>query len=233
MRIDRFIGQMTAMSRSEASLAVRKGRVAVDGVVLRDPSAHIDPERQSVTIDGKETSYKKNVYIMMNKPVGAVCATEDGDLTVIDLLPPGLKRTGLFPCGRLDKNTTGFVLITDNGKLAHRLLAPASHVAKTYRFSLKFPFSDEDIALLEKGIVLEDGSVTLPCGLKRLSSNEGEITLHEGKFHQIKRMFLAVHNQVRTLSRISFAGIPLDKELAPGKCRLLSEDEAALLESYL
>ncbi len=231
MRLDRFFSVTGTLSRSEASKFIRKGAVSIDGKIESDPAKHIDPEKQTVCLNGQKIIYSRYTYIMMNKPVGAVCATEDGGLTVIDLLPEKEKRMQLFPCGRLDKNTTGFVLITDNGTLAHRLLSPSSHCEKSYRFLLKFPYSNEDIATLENGVPLDE-KVTKPCKIKRLSDYEGEITLHEGKFHQIKRMFEYVHNQVRELSRISFAEIPLDAELKFGEWRFLTDNEIAILESY-
>lgn len=216
------------MSRSEASKAIRGGSVAVDGKKITDPAAHIDTECQCVSIGGEIVTYRKFTYIMMNKPKGVVCATEDGDTTVIDLLPDEERRRGLFPCGRLDKNTTGFVLITDDGILAHRLLSPMHHVAKTYRFVLKFPFSDDDIKILESGVEL-DTFTAMPCEIERLSDREGEITLREGKFHQIKRMFESVHNQVRELTRVSFASLPLDRSLDLGEWRYLEESEISTL----
>ncbi len=228
LRLDKFFVFVGKMTRSEASKTIRGGGVAVDGKKITDPATHIDPDRQIVSLCGQTVVYRKFTYIMMNKPKGVVCATEDGDRTVIDLLPEEERRRGLFPCGRLDKNTTGFVLVTDDGTLAHRLLSPNHHVAKVYRFLLKFPFSDDDIRTLESGVEL-DGFTTLPCEIKRLSDREGEITLREGKFHQIKRMFEYVHNRVRELTRISFASLPLDASLDLGKWRYLDENEISTL----
>lgn len=230
MRLDRFFTETATCSRSEASALIRRGAVSVDGVIVRDPSAHIDPERQRIALSGREIRYRRNLYIMMNKPKGVVCATEDGSATVIDLLPENLRKADLFPCGRLDKNTAGFVLITDNGPLAHRLLSPKYHVDKTYRFTVKFPLSDADIAILEAGVDIGD-YVTKPCKIERLGEREGNITLSEGKFHQIKRMMESVHNQITDLERISFAGIGLDRSLAPGQWRMLTDPEEKTLES--
>lgn len=228
MRLDKFFVFVGKLSRKQAAEAIRGGRVSVDGLFVRDPARHIDPEAQSVTLDSQPVVYRRFTYIMMNKPKDVVCATEDGDRTVIDLLPDEERRRGLFPCGRLDKNTTGFVLITDDGTLAHRLLAPANHVAKTYRFTLKYPFSDDDIKVLDVGVVLDDFT-TRPCEISRISDRDGLITIHEGKFHQIKRMFESVHNQVRELSRISFGTLPLDGGLALGEWRYLTDDEISTL----
>lgn len=228
MRLDRFFVFVGKLSRKQAAAAIRGGRVTLDGVAVRDPALHIDPETVCITLDCEPVVYRRYTYIMMNKPKDVVCATEDGDKTVIDLLPDEERRRGLFPCGRLDKNTTGFVLITDDGTLAHRLLAPANHVAKTYRFTLKYPFSDDDIKTLEIGVPLDDFT-TRPCEISRVSDREGSITIHEGKFHQIKRMFEFVHNQVRELSRISFGTLPLDDGLALGEWRYLTDDEISTL----
>ena len=166
---------------------------------------------------------------MLNKPEGVVSATEDGrERTVLDLLPSGVRNDRMFPCGRLDKNTLGLMLITDNGELAHKLLAPKSHVSKTYAFRLKFPLSDADIAQLESGVDI-GGYVTAPCCVKRTDEREGKITLTEGKYHQIKLMMAAVHNQVTYLERVTFGPLVLDAALKRGEWRYLSDDEIALL----
>lgn len=230
MRLDRFFTETATCSRSQASAMIRRGEVCVDGRPIRDPATHVDPESQRITLKGREIRYRPNLYIMLNKPQGVVCATEDGGRTVIDLLPENLRKADLFPCGRLDKNTTGFVLITDNGPLAHRLLSPKYHVDKSYRFAVKFPLTDAEIALLEKGVDIGD-HVTAPCRIERIGQREGIITLSEGKFHQIKRMMEAVHNQITGLCRISFAGIGLDGSLAPGGWRMLTDSEEKLLEN--
>ncbi len=230
MRLDRFFTETATCSRSEASGLIRRGAVSVDGVTVRDPATHVDPETQKIALNGREIRYRRNLYIMMNKPKGVVCATEDSGKTVLDLLPENLRKADLFPCGRLDKNTTGFVLITDNGPLAHRLLSPKYHVDKTYRFAVKFPLTDDEIARLEAGVDI-GGYISKPCTIARLGEREGTITLSEGKFHQIKRMMESVHNQITDLSRLSFAGIELDRSLAPGEWRMLIDSEEKTLES--
>lgn len=231
MRLDRFLTAAADCTRSQAAALIRRGEVCVDGSPVRDPGLHVDPDGQRITLQGRELSCRKNLYIMMNKPKGVVCATEDGDRTVIDLLPENLRRRKPFPCGRLDKNTTGLILITDNGPLSHRLLSPKSHVEKVYRYRVKFPLTGEEIARLEVGVNLGDFT-TAPCRIRPLGDREGEITLSEGKFHQIKRMMESVHNQITDLSRISFAGIALDPALAPGEWRELSESEEKELELH-
>ncbi|MGM9637124.1 MAG: pseudouridine synthase [Eubacteriales bacterium] len=230
MRLDRFFTESAICSRSKASDYIRKGSVSVDGRIVRDPSVHIDPEKQTVCLSGSPILYRKNRYLMMNKPQGVVSATEDGGKTVLDLLPENLRNAGLFPCGRLDKNTVGLMLITDNGPLAHTLLAPKSHVEKVYRFRVKFPLSAEDVGKLRSGVDI-GGYVTKPCELTLSDGFNGEITLHEGKFHQIKLMMEAVHNQITFLERICFGPLKLDRSLAPGEWRYLTEDEQKMLET--
>jgi 16S rRNA pseudouridine516 synthase len=231
MRLDRYLTEMGVCSRSEGSKRIRRGDVTVDGNLCKDPSFHIEPGKQTVLFNGQEISYLPFRYIMMNKPEGVVSATEDGKKTVLDLLPDDLRKFNLFPCGRLDKNTVGFVLLTDNGTLAHILLAPKSHVEKVYRFETERPYTDEDISKLEGGILL-DGYRTKPCKVRRLSETFGEITLSEGKYHQIKRMFSALCNKIVFLERISFAGIPLDASLERGKWRFLTDCEVSSLEKF-
>ena len=162
---------------------------------------------------------------MLNKPEGVVSATEDGrERTVLDLLPSGVRNDRMFPCGRLDKNTLGLMLITDNGELAHKLLAPKSHVDKKYRFKSRDAINPEDAMRFEGGLTLEDGYETLPCSVEMISEREGRITLREGKYHQIKRMMIAVHNQITSLMRISYGPLTVDG-LGEGEWRYLTDDE--------
>ena len=230
MRIDKFLTETGTCSRSEAGKAVRRGEVLLNGRAVRSASEQIDPEKDRLTFRGEEIVYRKYTYIILNKPEGVVSATEDGDVTVIDLLPEQLRRLSLFPCGRLDKYTVGFVLLTNDGALAHRLLSPKHHVEKCYRFLSRSPLSDEDMARLEAGVDI-GGYFTAPCRLER----EGEgylITLTEGKYHQIKRMLEAVGNKITFLERISFAGIALPAELARGEWRYLTENEEKQLQEW-
>ena len=229
MRLDKMISSTGIASRSQIASAVRGGRVLVDGVVARKADMQIDPDAASVVYCGTPICYRKFTYIMLNKPEGYVSATEDGRLpTVIELLPEELQKIGLFPCGRLDKNTLGLMLLTNDGDTSHRLLVPKSHVTKTYAFRLKFPLSDADIAALESGVDI-GGYVTAPCRVVRDGEKEGKITLTEGKYHQIKLMMEAVHNQVTHLERISFGPLVLDPALTRGEWRYLSDDEIAAL----
>ena len=229
MRLDKMISSTGIASRSQISAAVRAGRVLVDGAVAKKADMQVDPDKVSVIYCGTPVCYRKYTYIMLNKPEGYVSATEDGKLpTVIELLPEELQKIGLFPCGRLDKNTLGLMLLSNDGDTSHRLLAPKSHVAKTYAFRLKFPLSDADIAQLECGVDI-GGYVTAPCAVERTDEREGRITLTEGKYHQIKLMMEAVHNQVTYLERVTFGPLVLDTALKRGEWRYLGDDEIALL----
>ena len=229
MRLDKMISSTGIASRSQISSAVRAGKVLVDGAVAKKADMQVDPDKVSVIYCGTPVCYRKYTYIMLNKPEGYVSATEDGKLpTVIELLPAELQKIGLFPCGRLDKNTLGLMLLSNDGDTAHRLLAPKSHVTKTYAFRLKFPLSDADIAQLESGVDI-GGYVTAPCSVERTDEREGRITLTEGKYHQIKLMMEAVHNQVTYLERVTFGPLVLDGALARGEWRYLGDDEVALL----
>ena len=233
MRIDKLISEVGYASRSEAAKAARKGNVTVNGEEVKDLSRHIDPERDVVTYFGEVIEYTKNVYIMMNKPEGYVSSTDDpSGPTVIELLPERMQAWGLFPCGRLDKNTVGLVLLTNDGIAAHRMLSPKKHVEKTYFFRLKKPILAEEIETLEKGVDIGD-CVTKPCRVDMQTETEGHITLVEGKYHQIKRMAEAVGNKITYLERVTFAGISLDRSLARGEFRFLNEEEMALIKPYL
>lgn len=225
IRLDKFLSETGTLSRSEGGKAIRNGRITVNDIVAKKPETKVDPENDIIALDGNEISYRKFTYIMMNKPQGIVSATDDpNEKTVIDLLPDNLKKLGLFPCGRLDKNTVGLVILTNNGPLAHKLLAPKSHAEKEYYFETKFPFSDDDIKSLENGVDI-GGYTTAPCKVIRESEKSGRIILTEGKYHQIKFMLVAVHNQIRFLKRIRFASVILPDDLSEGEWRLLDEDE--------
>ncbi len=237
MRLDKYLSLCGVASRTESSRAVRVGEVLVNGVPARRADVHIDPDTATVIFRGVPVVYRQYTYILMHKPGGVVSATEDGrEQTVLDLLSDDVRRIRppLFPCGRLDKYTTGLMLLTNNGDLAHRLLAPDRHVDKTYRYRVKFPLSDEDISALEGGVDI-GGYVTAPCRVARDADDPlrtGYITLHEGKYHQIKLMMEARHNQITELHRMIFGPLSLDGSLSPGEWRFLSDKEIAALESH-
>ena len=232
IRLDRYLAQSGLYSRSEASKAIRRGAVTVDGAVIRDPSSKVDEGAVSVTADGKKIPWARVVWVMLNKPAGTVSTTDPDPRSVLALLPPEYRRMGLFPCGRLDVDTTGLLLLTNDGEAAHRLLSPKKHCEKTYRFTC-LPITEEQRERLEAGVELGDFE-TQPASV-RLDAPEdrehGEITVTEGKFHQIKRMFQAVGSEILTLERVRFAGLNLDPALRRGEWRLLNDEEAAGLGS--
>lgn len=233
MRLDKFLSETGTLSRSESKKAAKSGRICVNGLPVRDTSLHISPESDTVTLDGEEIGYSRYTYIMLNKPDGLVSATEDErEETVLSLLPDKLQKIGLFPCGRLDKNTLGLLLLTNNGELAHYMLSPSRHVEKTYRFKCATALSEEDVQLLCRGVDIGEKRSTQEASVTLFSSTSGEITVTEGKYHQIKRMFLAVGNKITYLERTAFAGISLDTSLSRGQWRFLSEEEIGKIEKY-
>ena len=233
MRIDKFISDAGLLSRKETALAAKRGQLLVDGAAVRDVSRHIDPEKQTVTLFGRVVEYRRFTYVMLNKPEGYVSATEDTRLPVVtELLPEELQRQDLFPVGRLDRDTVGMMILTNDGAAAHDLLSPRHHVTKEYRFECDLPLPLGTEERFAECITLADG---YECKPARLVCNAdrcgGVITLTEGKYHQIKRMIAASGSHVTYLERISFAGIPLDTRLSRGEWRYLTEDEAAHLLS--
>lgn len=231
MRLDKFIVDSGLATRTEIAKAAKNGAVTVNGVVVRRASGHIDPVCDTVTYCGREVVYREFTYVMLNKPDGYVSATSD-DLspTVLELLPKELQKIGLFPCGRLDKNTLGLMILTNNGPLSHKLLAPKNHVDKKYRFEVKFPISESDVKELEAGVDI-GGYMTAPCKVEMIAEREGYIILTEGKYHQIKLMAEAVHNQITFLERVTFGPIKLDEKLSRGEWRYLNEEEQKILEA--
>ena len=234
MRLDKLLGLAGCCTRSEAKRIIRSGGVTVNGKAARSGEEKVDPLRDTVIFCGQPVVYRQYTYIMMNKPQGVVSATEDGrDPTVLDLLPSDMRKKDLFPCGRLDKNTLGLVLITDNGALAHRLLAPRSHVEKKYYFQSKLPLTEDQATRFESGLTLEDGYETKPAKISLEGEGDrGVITLVEGKYHQIKRMLEALDNKITYLERIQFGNLTLDPALSRGEWRYLTEEEITVLESH-
>lgn len=230
MRLDKFISDQTGCGRKTAAELIRKGKVTVNGTAVKDPSAHITPEKDEICSAGERLTYSEHIYIMLNKPSGYVCSTDDPvSRTVLDLLPENMQRKGLFPAGRLDKDTTGFVLITDDGELAHKILSPRSHAEKEYEVRLERPLSPDTAERFAAGIDI-GGEICRPARL--ITSDDPlsvNIIITEGKFHQIKRMFAAADNHVEGLKRIRIGGVCLDERLSEGECRLLSDEETALL----
>lgn len=229
MRLDKFLCDQNKGSRSKLREQIRKGLAAVNGQVVRDPGAQIVPEEDLVTFRGEAVTYCKYVHYMLNKPAGVVSATRDRrEQTVLQLLETDQK--GLFPVGRLDKDTEGLLLITNDGELAHQLLSPTKHVDKTYLVTVKRALKPAEIEALEQGVLLsEREKPTLPGKVEVLSETQIYLTIHEGRFHQVKRMLQAVDNEVLALKRIRFGPLALDPGLAPGESRPLSPEETALL----
>ncbi len=228
MRLDKFLSNMGKASRSESGRLARCGKITVNGVIVKKADIHIDESKDIICVNGVTVNYKKYAYIMLNKPEGYVSATDDDrEKTVLDLLPDEERRLNLFPCGRLDKNTLGLVILTNDGDSAHKCLSPKHHVDKIYKFECKLPLTYENVQALEKGVDI-GGYLTKPCKISMYNETSGEITLTEGKYHQIKRMLEAVDNKITYLERITFGGIKLDSSLARGEWRYLTADEEAL-----
>lgn len=231
IRLDRFLSNQLNISRNDAKELIKKRLVTVNGETAKLFDMKIDPSFDSVTNGGRSVTYRKHIYIMLNKPAGVVCATRDRlSETVLELIPEDLRREGLFPAGRLDKDTVGFVFITDDGELAHEILSPKKHVEKKYFARLEKPVSDKDIDAFAGGLNIDDGEKCLPAVLEASDKpSEVFITLREGKYHQIKRMAEAIGNKILYLKRISIGGLELDPSLPEGQCRELTPEEISLL----
>ncbi len=228
-RLDKLFSSCAIMTRSECQTAIKSKRVTVNGSVVTSPSLKVDASVDEILLDGKKPNFKKFVYIMLNKPSGVVSATEDGESkTVIDILPSEYKRQGLFPCGRLDKDTVGLVIITNDGVSAHKRLAPKNFTKKDYYFEVLDEVLDSQVEIIENGVTLKDGYTTRPCEVKMLTKTSGYVTLTEGKYHEIKRIFGSIGNKISYLKRVSFGGIVLDETLEEGSCRYLTTSEEEL-----
>lgn len=236
-RLDKIISNLGYGSRKEIKAIARKGLIEVDGVIIKDSSMNVDPEKSVIKINGEEIFYREYIYLMMNKPDGVISATHDNrDETVIDLLEIDHQAFDPFPVGRLDKDTVGLLLLTNDGELNHRLISPKWKVDKVYYAKIDKKVTEKDIEAFKKGITLDDGYVCKEAKLEILnSSDEGSeinLTIQEGKFHQVKRMFEAVDKKVVYLKRIEFGGLSLDEELEEGEYRELTEEELAQLKSF-
>ncbi len=232
IRIDKFISSQNLGSRKDVSIFLRKSLVTVNDIVVKNSSMKIDPSTDKVCLDGKLIEYSKFIYIMMNKPKGLLCATRDRAKTVLDIVPDELKRRELFPAGRLDKDTTGLLIITDDGEFAHKMLSPKSHVYKLYRAKLDTAITEDDIKAFANGIKVKEFDF-LPCELiiDKSQENSAFVKIREGKFHQVKRMFGAVNKTVIELERLEIGMLKLDETLGQGECRKLSLDEIRLIFS--
>ncbi|WP_252250364.1 pseudouridine synthase [Clostridium sp. ZBS13] len=233
-RLDKIISNLGYGSRKEAKVLARKGLIEVDGKIIKDSSVTIDPEKSIVKINGEEIFYRKYIYLMMNKPTGVISATHDSkDETVIDLLELDHQIFNPFPVGRLDKDTVGLLLLTNDGEFNHRMISPKWHVDKVYYAKIDKEVNEKDQQAFEKGVVLDDGYKCLEAKLEIISASpegsEVRITIQEGKYHQVKRMFEARDKKVVYLKREEFGGLILDEDLEEGEYRELSDEELAIL----
>ena len=230
-RLDKVIAGPGRWSRREVKDLVRQGRVLVDGQCAAAPDEKIDPEQVEIRVDGEAVGYARFTYVMLHKPAGVLTATEDSrQSTVLDLLPAAWRKKGLAPVGRLDKDTEGLLLLTDDGGLTHRLLSPKYHVDKLYYARVAADLEPSDEEAFAAGMTLDDGLVCRPAGLEILSARECLVTLQEGKFHQVKRMLAYRGKPVTYLKRLAMGPLRLDEGLAPGAYRTLTEEELGLLK---
>ena len=229
LRLDRYLVTLGVGSRSEMQKLIRKGGVQVNGAVVKDPGQQVDERCACLTVQGRPLDTRLTRHVMLHKPAGLLTAARDRkQSTVMDLLPPDYAAIGCMPVGRLDKDTTGLLFLTTDGELNHRLLAPGRHVDKTYRAVVDGPLEEAHVAAFAKGLHLSDFDAQ-PAKLVITGENEGLVTVHEGKFHQVKRMFSAVGREVTALHRLTFGSLTLDENLPEGKWRELTEDEIAAL----
>ncbi len=230
-RLDKIIATALQISRKDAIALIKRGRITANKETIKDPKTKLDENSAELCCDNERIYYNKYVYIMMNKPKGVISASDGkGEKTVIDILPPDMKRKNLFPAGRLDKETTGFMLITDDGELAHSILSPKNHIPKTYIARLDKPFNDEIIKEFEKGIEFKDAKC-LPASLEPFDGDYrlGKVIIRQGMYHQIKRMFSHFSINVVELKRIKMGALKLDESLNDGECRYLTKEEISAL----
>lgn len=229
-RIDKIIASQGQYSRKEVKALIAKRRIAVDGRIVSSSSEKADPMTMLLTVDGKPLEFKRNLYLVLNKPKGYVSATEDREHpTVLELVPQEYRGRDLFPAGRLDRDTTGLMIITDDGVLAHNILAPKKHVPKRYHVELDIPVTEEMRLGFSEGVMLNDG-VCKAADLIKTGEKTAEVTLREGRYHQIKRMFGCFGAEVVELKRLGMGRLTLPEDLAEGECREMSEEELALLQ---
>lgn len=232
-RLDKILVSQSVGSRKEVQKLIKSGAVSVNGEICKKIDFKADTENDEITVNGQALNYQKYVYIMMNKPAGVVSATTDNhDRTVIDILPPEFKRKGLFPAGRLDKDTEGLLIITDDGDFAHRMLSPKKHVYKKYVAKVDADITEETIKRFEEGIVFADGTKCMPAKLeleKNSDKKTGIVTICEGKFHQVKKMFIYCGINVVHLQRISIGNLYLDGKLPIGCCKMMSNLDKELI----
>lgn len=242
LRLDKILGHLGYGTRSEIKKIVKQGRVTLNGAVVKDSGIQCDPYENTIELDGEPVVYREFIYVMMHKPQGVISATEDTrERTVLDLLPSEYRVFAPFPVGRLDKDTEGLLLLTNDGGLAHDLLSPRKHVPKTYEATVIGHVGEAEAERFKQGVELDDGYVTLPAELEVLERSTSEddtklskirLTISEGKFHQVKRMFESVGSKVTYLKRVSMGPLLLDEQLSLGSFRELTESELIALKTY-
>ncbi len=234
-RIDKLTASRLGISRRDAHALIKCGKVFVNDVRVRQKDEKADPVTDSITVNGKSLDSEQFVYIMLNKPAGIVSASRsENERTVVDLVPDEMRRKGLFPAGRLDKDTTGLVIITNDGEFAHNILSPAHHVTKTYLAGIEGIADEQTVSAFANGMTARNGEVFKPAGLKILKRGEDsclcEVKISEGRYHQVKRMFAACGLYVATLHRTAIGGLQLPESLKPGECVRLTSDELQLIQ---
>ena len=230
MRLDRLVAECSALTRSQAAKAIRGGAVTVNGIPVRKPEMKLDENTDRVCLGGEPVCYRRFHYYMLDKPLGLITASKDREAaTVLDLLPPAIRKQGVFPVGRLDKDTSGLLLITDDGDYAHRVISPGNHVDKIYLAEVEGQLLPETVGRFREGIVLRDGTRCLPAGLEILEDRKCLVTVREGKYHQVRRMLAAAGTPVLSLRRLQIGGLRLPADSQPGTWRELSEEEKDLV----
>ena len=230
MRLDRLIAESGVLSRSQAGKAVREGRVTVNGIIVKRPEQKVMENSDVISLDGAVLGYQAKHYYLMDKPTGVITAARDPkQKTVLELFPQEVQNQGIFPVGRLDKDTSGLLLFTDDGDFAHRVISPKSGVWKTYEAQIEGELSSADVQMFADGILLKDGTLCLPAKLQLLGPGRCLVTVQEGKYHQVRRMLAAAGKPVKTLRRLSVGGLRLDDGSVPGTWRPLREDEVSLV----
>jgi len=236
-RLDKIISNYGFGTRKEIKQMVKAKLIKVDGVIVKDSGMHVDPKVSVIEVGDEVLCYKEFVYLMLNKPQGVISATFDNvHKTVVDLMPEAYMHFELFPVGRLDIDTEGLLIMTNDGQLAHELLSPKKHVVKKYYALINGVVTDTDKIAFKEGVIIDDGYKSMPAKLEIIKSDEYsevEVSICEGKFHQVKRMFEAMGKEVKYLKRIQMGGLFLDNQLGLGECRELSEEEVMILKESL
>ena len=229
-RLDKIIASQLNIPRGMARTQIHRGKVTVDGDICRDPSLKVDADTAQITYKGQAVTYKEHIYLVLNKPRGVISASTDKSReTVVDLVPENLRRSDLAPVGRLDRDTTGLLLITDDGDFAHKIISPKSEILKTYEVELDGEITEDTVKKFAEGVTLADGTVCKSANLVVISPTKARVEISEGKYHQIKRMFGTVDLGVNELKRLSIGAFDLPQDLNEGDCRELTEEEKKAL----